>query len=179
MTKTIPKGAVVCVFPLSGKSTAARRFKNVVDLESSRYMFEDSLIDSKYNGDEEAAKGDPTRIRLEDANERYLEAILVEVNNPEHDYVIAGPTALKDLMDLELAGELARPLYLVQPEWRDSLVEELHDLSVGRGNSQEWRDAFLPHVERLYKLNLNAVKPERLIILKPGQFLSDVISGLE
>lgn len=149
MTK-IPHPAIIAAFPCSGKSTASQRFKNVIDLESSRYMFTDPLIDNKYQGNEEAAKGDPTRELLPDANERYLAAIVAAAAAGSYDYILCGPTALADLLELEAAGVLAYPLYLVQPEWREGFVDEFVALSVGRGNSEDWRAFIVPRLKSFH-----------------------------
>lgn len=170
----IPKNTVICVFPLSGKSTAAKRFKNVIDLESSRYMFEDSFIDTVYNGNEELAKGDPNRVRLPDADQKYLEAVLKEVHNPQFDYVLCGPTVLKDLVK----QDIPRSIYLVQPQKRTTLVEELMELAIERGNRKEWRENFIPMIPNFLDANPKLLPKENYFELKQGQFLSDIIDGI-
>lgn len=175
-TIKLPKHSIICAFPLSGKSTADKSFENVKDLESSLYMFEDSLVDSKYGGDEEAAKGDPTRVRYPDANERYFNAVLKEAESSV-DYILTSPAILSMLIEAKKAGLVDRHIFLVQPSETEDLVEKLTKIAIARGNSIDWINNFIPHVPKFLKGNKETVPSEFIIELNPGEYLSDILIG--
>lgn len=183
----IPKGTIISGFAGIGKTTAALKYDNVIDLESSQFFFK--LPNNLNNKDYEKLKGDSSRpINLNGLSD-YVDAIIQAKD--KYDYVLIAmfPALIEELNNRNIDVQIVLPHI-------DDIVEYKRRYK-DRGNNINWIDnmienwnAFLdPNSQDFITNNRNLKNPiKEPIILnkaytdpnKPFVFresLSDIIDG--
>lgn len=132
MTEThfIPKGTIISGFAGIGKTTAALKYDNVIDLESSKFFF--NLPDNVTNQDYERLKGDNSRPVNFNGLSDYIDAI-IEAKD-KYDYVLIAmfPKLIQELNNRNI------DVQIVLPHIDDVVHYERRYKD--RGNNQHWID---------------------------------------
>ena len=129
-THYIPKGTIISGFAGIGKTTAALKYDNVIDLESSKFFF--NLPDNLTNQDYERLKGDNSRpVNLNGLSD-YIDAI-IEAKD-KYDYVLIAmfPKLIQELNNRNIDVQIVLPHI-------DDVVHYKHRYEY-RGNNQHWID---------------------------------------
>lgn len=129
-THYIPKGTIISGFAGIGKTTAALKYDNVIDLESSKFFF--NLPDDLTNQDYERLKGDKSRpVNLNGLSD-YIDAI-IEAKD-KYDYVLIAmfPTLIRELNNRNIDVQIVLPHI-------DDVVHYKRRYE-DRGNNQHWID---------------------------------------
>lgn len=129
-THFIPKGTIISGFAGIGKTTAALKYDNVIDLESSKFFF--NLPDNLTNQDYERLKGDNSRPVNLNGLSNYIDAI-IEAKD-KYDYVLIAmfPTLIRELNNRNI------DVQIVLPHIDDVVHYKLR--YEDRGNNQHWID---------------------------------------
>ena len=189
MTEThfIPKGTIISGFAGIGKTTAALKYDNVIDLESSQFFFK--LPNNLTNKDYEKLKGDSSRPINPNGLSDYIDAIIQAKD--KYDYVLIAmfPALIQELNKRNIDVQIVLPHI-------DDIVEYKRRYK-DRGNNINWIDnmienwnAFLdPNSQDFITNNRNLKNPikEPIILnklctdpIKPfviRESLSDIIDG--
>ena len=132
MSKThfIPKGTIISGFAGIGKTTAALKYDNVIDLESSQFFFE--LPDNLTKNDYEKLKGDSSRLINPNGLSDYVDAI-IEAKD-KYDYVLIAmfPALIQELNNRNIDVQIVLPHI-------DDIVTYKRRYQ-DRGNSKNWID---------------------------------------
>ena len=129
-THYIPKGTIISGFAGIGKTTAALKYDNVIDLESSKFFF--NLPDNLTNQDYERLKGDNSRpVNLNGLSD-YIDAIIGAKD--KYDYVLIAmfPKLIQELNNRNIDVQIVLPHI-------DDVVHYKHRYEY-RGNNQHWID---------------------------------------
>lgn len=132
MSKThfIPKGTIISGFAGIGKTTAALKYDNVIDLESSQFFFD--LPDNLTKNDYEKLKGDASRPINPNGLSDYVDAIIQAKD--KYDYVLIAmfPALIQELNDRNIDVQIVLPhiddIVTYKRRYKD------------RGNHQHWID---------------------------------------
>ena len=129
-THYIPKGTIISGFAGIGKTTAALKYDNVIDLESSKFFF--NLPDNLTNQDYERLKGDNSRPVNFNGLSDYIDAI-IEAKD-KYDYVLIAmfPKLIQELNNRNIDVQIVLPHI-------DDVVHYKHRYEY-RGNNQHWID---------------------------------------
>lgn len=189
MTEThfIPKGTIISGFAGIGKTTAALKYDNVIDLESSQFFFK--LPNNLTNKDYEKLKGDSSRPINPNGLSDYIDAIIQAKD--KYDYVLIAmfPALIQELNKRNIDVQIVLPHI-------DDIVEYKRRYK-DRGNNINWIDnmienwnAFLnPNSQDFITNNRNLKNPikEPIILNKLctdpiktfviRESLSDIIDG--
>lgn len=189
MTEThfIPKGTIISGFAGIGKTTAALKYDNVIDLESSQFFFK--LPDNLTKKDYEKLKGDSLRPINPNGLSDYIDAIIQAKD--KYDYVLIAmfPALIQELNKRNIDVKIVLPHI-------DDIVTYKRRYQ-DRGNNKNWIDNMIENWETyldpkspdFIKNNNNLKNPiEEPIILnklctdlnKPfvmRESLSDIIDG--
>ena len=124
----IPKGTVISGFAGIGKTTAALRYDNVIDLESSHYFFDmpKDLEPLNY----EQLKGDLHRVPNPNGLENYVDAIIEAQKHYDYVLIAMFPALLQRL------HEKGVDVQIVLPHKDDKRQYELRYQQ--RGNNIDW-----------------------------------------
>lgn len=132
MTEThfIPKGTIISGFAGIGKTTAALKYDNVIDLESSQFFF--NLPDNLTKKDYEKLKGDSSRPINPNGLSDYIDAIIQAKD--KYDYVLIGmfPALIQKLNDRNIDVQIVLPHIDDIVEYKSRYKE--------RGNKKNWID---------------------------------------
>ena len=91
----IPKGTIIAGFAGIGKTTAALRYDNVIDLESSHYFFQ---LPSNLELEEyEKLKGDCNRVQNPNGMNDYINAIIQAKETYDYVLIALFPTLIEEL----------------------------------------------------------------------------------
>lgn len=187
ITHFIPKGTIISGFAGIGKTTAALKYDNIIDLESSKFFFKlpDNLTIEEY----EKLKGDNLRQSNPNGLSDYVNAIIQA--KKKYDYVLIAmlPAVIQELNNRNI------DVQIVLPDIGDKIhyKRKYND----RSNHQNWIDNMLknwenyvdPQSPKFITNSLNLLNPvkEPIIlntsctdITKPFQsreYLSDIIDG--
>lgn len=129
-THFIPKGTIISGFAGIGKTTAALKYDNVIDLESSQFFFE--LPDNLSKNDYEKLKGDASRPINPNGLSDYVDAI-IEAKD-KYDYVLIAmfPALIQELNNRNIDVQIVLPHI-------DDIVTYKRRYQ-DRGNSKNWID---------------------------------------
>lgn len=129
-THFIPKGTIISGFAGIGKTTAALKYDNVIDLESSQFFFE--LPDNLTKNDYEKLKGDSSRLINPNGLSDYVDAI-IEAKD-KYDYVLIAmfPALIQELNNRNIDVQIVLPHI-------DDIVTYKRRYQ-DRGNSKNWID---------------------------------------
>ena len=129
-THFIPKGTIISGFAGIGKTTAALKYDNVIDLESSQFFFE--LPENLTNKDYEKLKGDSSRPINPNGLSDYIDAI-IEAKD-KYDYVLIAmfPALIQELNNRNIDVQIVLPhiddIVTYKRRYKD------------RGNNKNWID---------------------------------------
>lgn len=126
----IPKGTIISGFAGIGKTTAALRYDNVIDLESSQYFFQlpDNLTIEEY----EKLKGNCNRKSNPNGMNDYIDAILQA--QEKYDYVLIAmfPKLIEELNKRNIDVQIVLPHIDDKIHYRTRYQK--------RGNANNWID---------------------------------------
>ena len=129
-THFIPKGTIISGFAGIGKTTAALKYDNVIDLESSQFFF--NLPNNITKKDYEKLKGDSSRLINPNGLSDYVDAI-IEAKD-KYDYVLIAmfPALIQELNNRNIDVQIVLPHI-------DDIVTYKRRYQ-DRGNSKNWID---------------------------------------
>ena len=129
-THFIPKGTIISGFAGIGKTTAALKYDNVIDLESSQFFFE--LPDNLTKNDYEKLKGDASRPINPNGLSDYVDTIIQAKD--KYDYVLIAmfPALIQELNNRNIDVQIVLPHI-------DDIVTYKRRYQ-DRGNSKNWID---------------------------------------
>lgn len=184
-THYIPKGTIISGFAGIGKTTAALKYDNVIDLESSHFFFK--LPNDLTNQDYERLKGDNSRpVNLNGLSD-YIDAIIEA--KEKYDYVLIAmfPTLIRELNNRNIDVQIVLPHI-------DDIVHYKRRYE-DRGNNQHWINNMIenwnnyldPNSPDFVTKNLKNPTKEPIILNKQSkpyanpyvsrESLSDIIDG--
>ena len=129
-THFIPKGTIISGFAGVGKTTAALKYDNVIDLESSQFFF--NLPNNLTKNDYEKLKGESSRLINPNGLSDYVDAI-IEAKD-KYDYVLIAmfPALIQELNNRNIDVQIVLPHI-------DDIVTYKRRYQ-DRGNSKNWID---------------------------------------
>ena len=157
------QGVIISGFGGVGKTMLAKKYKNVIDLESSPYKYVYNHIE---HVDYEKMKGKEGRIRNKNYPENYIKAIKEAVNN--YDIVCVRSNADEDVDFYDTYGLQYIVCYPTKKAYKKYISRFKN-----RGNSKEWIEKNKKYYEIAYKRYKN-FKGER-ILLHDDQTLEDAL----
>ena len=165
---------LVLAFAGTGKTTlAAKRPDDVFDMQIGSYKFLHPL-DSLNAAESEHAKGAPSEVQPE-WPWNYIEALYAEMKRDRYRYILT-PTITWAAFAFErgLAEMPSTPYTLVYPSLE--CKDEYQERYIRRGNSDRFLDIFVNGGQwEGWISDFEHLNPARRIILKPGQYLQDVL----
>ena len=129
-THFIPKGTIISGFAGVGKTTAALKYDNVIDLESSQFFF--NLPNNLTKNDYKKLKGESSRLINPNGLSDYVDAI-IEAKD-KYDYVLIAmfPALIQELNNRNIDVQIVLPHI-------DDIVTYKRRYQ-DRGNSKNWID---------------------------------------
>jgi len=155
-------GIFIVAFTATGKSSLAKKYKNVIDMESTLYKYTDGFND-------ESKKSTNREINKEWPN-NYFKAL--ERVKDKYDYILVADEIVNDFL-----VENNYEYWVVYPDI--SLKEEYLNRCKSRGNNDEfiyWYRELWDEWINMSKRDLYAIKH---IELKSNQYLEDVLPNLK
>ena len=154
---------IISGFAGIGKSTLAKVACNIVDLESSEYKWKYTIDTSEMTVEER--KGITERVQDPEWPMNYIQAIKEESEN--YDYILLCMD--KPVRDLLVKEGIEFALAFPSLDSKDEYIERLKN----RGNNQ----AFINLITKNYDKWINDLmeEPQDKMIVRPGEFLADVI----
>lgn len=142
-THYIPKGTIISGFAGIGKTTAALKYDNVIDLESSKFFF--NLPNNLTNKDYEKLKGDSSRPINPNGLSDYIDAIIKA--KEKYDYVLIAmfPALIQELNKRNIDVQIVLPHV-------DDVVTYKRRYQ-DRGNHQHWIDNMVENWENYLNPN--------------------------
>ena len=157
------KGIVVAGFGAIGKTYLGKHYPNIIDMESGFYKH---INEGFENIDVEKRKG--TTIRPDNPNwpSNYYQAILETMK--QYDVVL---TSMHwDLLKFYEDNNI--PYYIAFPE--QGLEDEYAKRCYDRGNNEKFTEHMIKNI-KLWSDKLKDYKPIKILYLKSGEFLEDVL----
>ena len=153
-------GILIGGFKAIGKSTLAKKYSNVIDLESSNFEY---LMDEKLKRiPVEQRKGLKNRKKNPDWPLNYYNELISNLKK-NHIVLFANKTEV-----VELLNENNIDYYIVWPE--ENMLDEIIERSKKRGNNEEFISEITNAYYRYYPKENDNVH-----WLKRGQYLEDVL----
>ena len=160
------KGIVIAGFAGIGKTTLAKKYKNVADIESSPYKYDYSNIDKS---NLETMKGSKNRVKNKDFPMNYISAIRDAQKNFDYVLVWIHPEEILPIYDESQIDYL-----LAFPE-REALVD-YEERFRGRGNNVYYINKVLSNYDLRFKQFTESKHAK--IILQRGETLEDAMIRL-
>lgn len=172
-THFIPKGTIVSGFAGIGKTTAALKYDNVIDLESSQFFFQ--LPENLTKDDYEKLKGDTSRQPNPNGLSDYID-VIIEAQK-QYDYVCIAmfPQLIQELNNRNIEVQI------VVPDINDKFHYEKRYKD--RGNQTNWINNMIKNWDAFVDPNsphfiTNSLKnPIKTPIILYNKSLSDIIDG--
>ena len=156
-------GIFIYASTATGKSTLAKKYRNVVDMESVPFKY---LNES---GNNEKRKSDPNRIQNPDWPKNYFDA-LEKVKN-KYDYSLISD----DICD-EFLHRNKYEYWQVYPAIE--LKDEFLKRCANRGNNKQFIEWYTENWDKWHHQCKNDKLATKHIELKSGEYLEDVLPGL-
>lgn len=173
-THFIPKGTIVSGFAGIGKTTAALKYDNVIDLESSQFFFQ--LPENLTNEDYEKLKGDTSRQANPNGLSDYIEAIIDAQKHYDYVLIAMFPQLIQELNNRNI------DVQIVVPDLNDKHHYEKRYKD--RGNQSNWINNMVTNWEKYVDptspsfITNNLKNPiKEPIVLHTRESLSDIIDG--
>lgn len=153
-------GLIIGGYKAIGKTTLAKEYENVIDLESSNYEY---VLDEELKKlSIEERKGLKTRKKNKDYPLNYYNKIIEESNNGK----IVLFACKKEIVDL--LNENKKEYYIVYP--KENMLDEIIERSKKRGNNEQ----FTSRIREVYQ-NDYPYNSKNIIWLEKGEYLKDVL----
>ncbi len=156
-------GIFIYAFTATGKSTVAKRYSNVIDMESTLYKYTG-------NSNEDESKKSTVRQLNKEWPENYFKA-LMQVRD-KYDYIL-----ISDEICDKFLRENNFEYWWIYP--REDLKEEYMDRCKKRGNNSE----FIKWYSKLWKEWIEKCKSDKFAIkhieLQSNQYIEDVLPNLK
>ena len=173
-THFIPKGTIISGFAGIGKTTAALKYDNVIDLESSQFFFQ--LPDNLTNEDYEKLKGDTSRQPNPNGLSDYVDAIIEAQKQYDYVFIAMFPQLIQELNNRNIEVQI------VVPDLNDKLHYEKRYKD--RGNQSNWInnmvtnwDTFVDPKSPRFITNSLKQPIKEPIVLHTNESLSNIIDG--
>lgn len=154
------KGLIIGGYKAIGKSTLAKEYDNVIDLESSNYEY---IIDEELKKlSVEERKGINSRKKNPDYPLNYYNKIIEESNN---GYIVLF-ACKKEIVDL--LNENNDEYYIVYP--KEDMIDEIIERSKKRGNNEQ----FVSRIKEVYYDDYPH-NSKNVIWLNNGEYLEEVL----
>lgn len=161
------KGIVIAGFAGIGKTTLAKKYKNVIDIESSPYKYDYSNI-KDFNIEE--MKGKSGRIINKEFPLNYINAIKDAVKKYDVVLVWIHPKEILPYYDYYNID-----YYLCFPS--KEAISEYKDRFINRGNNQEFINKVINSYDKRYVDFIN--NPHKKIVLSKGETLEDALIKMD
>ena len=153
-------GFLIGGFKAIGKSTLAKKYSNVIDLESSNYEY---LMTEEMKGiPTEKRKGLKNRIKNSEWPLNYYNEIISNLKK-NNIVLFANKTEV-----VQLLNENNVDYYIVWPE--ENMLDEIIDRCKKRGNNEE----FVSRITQVYYADFPE-NNDKVIWLKEGQYLEEAL----
>ena len=153
-------GMLIGGFKAVGKSTLAKKYSNVIDLESSNFEY---LIDENLKKmPAEQRKGLKSRTKNPEWPLNYYNELISNAKK-NHIVLFANKTEV-----VELLNDNNIDYYIVWPE--ENMLDEIIDRSKKRGNNEQ----FISRITQVYYDDFPNSN-DKVIWLQKGQYLDDVL----
>ena len=154
-------GVLIGGFKAIGKTTLAKKYNNVIDVESSNFEY---FIDEELKKIPiEQRKGLKNRIKNPEYPLNYYNELISNLKKGK----IVLFACKKEVV--ELLNENKIDYYIVYPE--ENMLDEIIDRSKKRGNNQE----FVSRITKVYNEDFPKNNNNKVIWLQKGQFLEDIL----
>lgn len=155
-------GIFIVAFTATGKSSLARKYKNVIDMESTLYKYTDGSND-------ENKKSTNREINKEWPN-NYFKAL--ESVKDKYDYILVADEIVNDFL-----VKNNYEYWIVYPDI--SLKEEYLNRCKNRGNNDEFIYWYSRLWDEWINISKNDLHAKKHIELKSNQYLEDVLPNLK
>ena len=155
-------GIFVYAFTATGKSTLAKKYKNVIDMESTLYKY---ICDCE----DEKSKGSDDRVLNPNWPQNYFEAL--EKVKDSYDYIL-----ISDNICDSWLRQNKIVYYQVYPN--ENLLHEYVERVRSRGNSEVFVNYLIINWKDWIDGCKNDKFASKIIELKQGQYLQDVLANL-
>ena len=156
-------GIFIYAFTATGKSTISKKYSNVIDMESTKYKYYNSIIEN------EKAKGTLRNINKDWPN-NYFEA-LNKVKD-KYDYILISDEVCNDFLQKN-----NYEYWWIYPN--KELKEEYLNRCKKRGNNNDFINYFSRNWSTWIDECINDTKASKHIELKSNQFLEDVLLNIK
>ena len=161
---TMKQGIIIAGFTALGKTTLAKKYDNIIDLESSLYQwkYEKNMTLEEIENN----KGKKERIPNDNFPNNYIEAIMDAKSN--YDIVLT----FMHWKLLEYFNKNNIDFYLAYPKLDSGDI--LKQRCIDRGNTEEWAQSIKDKVELWYP-KLKEYNIKNIIFIDKNECLEDVL----
>ena len=160
------KCLVIAGFAGVGKTTLAKKYRNVIDIESSSYKYDYSMYN---NIDYEKLKGNKDRIKNTNFPQNYIDAI----NQAKQKYDIILIWLCDEAIDFY--KKFGIEFVVCYPNIE--AFEDYKQRYISRGNSKIWIDNVVSYYDEFVINNLEKSNYKKMILDK-GETLEDKLTNL-